>query len=428
MAEYYPLLAKAVAGLPTSTPETRRAIYDRARKALLGQLKGLDPPVAEADIEREVAALDAAAARVERELAGGGAVAAPAKSVILPKLKPFAPMVRAPGGTGGATTAPQDPPRVEAEGGAAPPVSTEPETDGALADDAATVRPPPQRPFAPQPPYPVQGGHRYLWLVAVVVGVVVVGVAIAAWKLRDRPEDIARAKPAPAQSDAGSKIVDRIGGAPAANEGATTPASQAPAAKQAADTAASTADTANPPVPVAYRAALLVEAPDEPNKVKTYVGTVIWHLDTVSGANQPVSTAVRADIDVPEAKLQGRLVLQKNFDATLPASHTLKITFTIDQSGPLSSVKQISVPQIRKEGSPTGEALSGVPVPIMENSFLVGLSPGSFEAGNLASLQNNQWIDVPMLLTNGRIAKLTFEKGPTGQRAIDDAIASWQGQ
>ena len=35
MADYYPLLSRAIAGLPENTPETRRAIYDRARVVLL---------------------------------------------------------------------------------------------------------------------------------------------------------------------------------------------------------------------------------------------------------------------------------------------------------------------------------------------------------------------------------------------------------
>ncbi|MDQ6702925.1 MAG: histidine kinase, partial [Pseudomonadota bacterium] len=42
MADYYPLLAKAVAGLPDSTAEARHAIYERARGALFGQLRNLD--------------------------------------------------------------------------------------------------------------------------------------------------------------------------------------------------------------------------------------------------------------------------------------------------------------------------------------------------------------------------------------------------
>src|SRR5664279_2392615 len=67
MADYYPLLAKAVSGLKTSTPEARGAIYERARKALLGQLRSMQPPAPESAIEREAKALDEAVARLELE-------------------------------------------------------------------------------------------------------------------------------------------------------------------------------------------------------------------------------------------------------------------------------------------------------------------------------------------------------------------------
>ena len=72
MADYYPLLAKAVAGLPESTAESRRAIYERARKALLGQLRKIDPPIAEADIAREDSALDERHGQVEGGLTTEG--------------------------------------------------------------------------------------------------------------------------------------------------------------------------------------------------------------------------------------------------------------------------------------------------------------------------------------------------------------------
>ena len=47
MADYYPLLAKAVAAQAQSDPDKRRAIYERARSALLGQLRAIQPPVPE---------------------------------------------------------------------------------------------------------------------------------------------------------------------------------------------------------------------------------------------------------------------------------------------------------------------------------------------------------------------------------------------
>ena len=66
MADYHSLLMRAVANLPNAgTPATRGAIYERARKALLEQLRSLRPPLPESDITREETALDAAIAEIE---------------------------------------------------------------------------------------------------------------------------------------------------------------------------------------------------------------------------------------------------------------------------------------------------------------------------------------------------------------------------
>src|SRR6266852_8340641 len=70
MADYYPLLTKAVAGLdPDSPGESRRLVYERARAALLAQLRTVNPPFTEAEIKRERLALEEAVRRVEREAA-----------------------------------------------------------------------------------------------------------------------------------------------------------------------------------------------------------------------------------------------------------------------------------------------------------------------------------------------------------------------
>ena len=88
-------------------------------------------------------------------------------------------------------------------------------------------------------------------------------------------------------------------------------------------------------------------------------------------------------------------------------------------------VQEISVPQLRQEDSPGGDALAGVTVPVLQNSFLIGLSPGTAEAINLKQLKEQQWIDIPMLLASGKIAKLTFEKGDAGTRDLNEAMVSW---
>jgi len=69
MADYYPLIVKAVNGLERGGGEARRDLYDRARKALLAQLRGVEPALSEPDITRERLALEEAIRKVEAEAA-----------------------------------------------------------------------------------------------------------------------------------------------------------------------------------------------------------------------------------------------------------------------------------------------------------------------------------------------------------------------
>ncbi|ABD89611.1 hypothetical protein [Rhodopseudomonas palustris] len=70
MADYYPLIARAIAGLDPSAPgESRRALYERARSALIAQLRGVQPPLSESEITRERLALEEAVRKVESEAA-----------------------------------------------------------------------------------------------------------------------------------------------------------------------------------------------------------------------------------------------------------------------------------------------------------------------------------------------------------------------
>src|SRR3954470_24427816 len=114
MADYYPLVAKAVAGLEKNTGEGRRLLYERARTALVAQLRGMnDPPLTEAEITRERLALEEAIRKVEAEAArrGGNAPkpdpprpaeatrdleAAPASPAVPPEPAPERPPPRPP--------------------------------------------------------------------------------------------------------------------------------------------------------------------------------------------------------------------------------------------------------------------------------------------------------------------------------------------
>ena len=69
MADYYPLISRAVGALDKKSREARRALYDRARATLADQLQKVDPPLSETKLEHERLALEDAIGKVEADAA-----------------------------------------------------------------------------------------------------------------------------------------------------------------------------------------------------------------------------------------------------------------------------------------------------------------------------------------------------------------------
>ncbi len=319
MADYYSLLARAVAALPQSSRETRAAVFERARKALLTQLRAIQPPVAEADIAAEGRALDEAIARIEAEAAAKASPAPFPPPSSAPKPFPSEPSASKPSAQRTAPPsafAPKAPPAKPAApargGGLAPPTRPDearkaapeppPAAFGAAPEAAEPLRER-QRPAAPLPPAREQpaGSRRILAITAILI--VLTGVvALAAWHFRERPEDLARLKPdeQAAETAEGGKFGDRVDGDPGASGGVVT-RPQSPGGRAA--------------VPVAQKAELWVASLKEPNKVdKVYAGAVVWRLDNVGGGpGEPVGSAIRGDAEIPEGKLKLTLVIQQEY-------------------------------------------------------------------------------------------------------------------
>jgi len=85
------------------------------------------------------------------------------------------------------------------------------------------------------------------------------------------------------------------------------------------------------------------------------------------------------------------------------------------------------VPQMRRDDPAQVIPLAGVRVKINETYFLIGLNRGETDVQhNLDAIAVAGWFDFPMLLNDGRIAKLTFEKGAEGDKIIAAALESWK--
>ena len=551
MADYYSLLSKAVGNLPKSSPPSaRKAIYDRARAALIRQLRSLGPALSEADIVREEAALEAAVARLEGQFAPGASpppasrLAEPARpSTAAAALTPQRPATVLPptAGVQAPSAAGVQPPstaRVQAPLATNPPLRPPaPRTPGAPTMETPLRPPPPADPAArpilgarAAPPPPIAqrfppaseasaappivaaaGAHYDIdnrapavhagadgdrgtygpasdgesmrptapsrfekpranplpWIVFAVVIGLVFSIAVAAFLLRQKPQDLAIKEPA-ATTDVkpaadAPKIVERVGGADQTPTPTPTPASSAapppapaasvtpspaassdgaaanptptetpaaaptPAASSAA-TATPQPPTATPNLPVAARAAMLVAVGSDPQKPPAVsLGSVVWS-SIPPAPGQPGTVAVKAEADIPELKMHAVMTIRKNTDASLPATHTVDLRVTFADGADIKGIKDMRVPLMRRDDPPTQDSLAGVRVKISDSYFLVGLNRSDADtAHNLDLIANRPWFDFPMLLNDDRIAKLTFEKGADGERVLNDALAAWKG-
>ncbi|AWN53965.1 histidine kinase [Methylobacterium sp. 17Sr1-1] len=445
MADYYPLLARALEALPDRSPDLRHTVYERARAALIGQLRSLDPPLSEADIEAERVSLDRAIARLEIEHGGPPEPAPPEPAPPEPHNHPEPPREPTP-----EPAMPPEPPRAivpPALPEPAPPETPAPHHADALpeagppvelklpparartpdpAEEPGTADPGPQRPRL-DVVAPKRDRSRLVrnGIVAAVLAAIVGAIAVTAWSLRDNPAALpagfAENGPNRPAENQDSKFADRVGG-----ERAPQAPAPAPAAPAAAPPGGAPRPSPTPDIAVAQRGTLYEENGPQGSAPKATQARVVWRLDAVNGGQgQPLQTVVRGTVDVPDAGLSLAMVLRRNTDATLPASHILELTFTA--TDPNRTVRDVGLIQFKDDESGRGSPVSGLPVPVRDNLFLIGLSnlKADIERNTDLLLKRN-WIDLPIRYANGNRAILTFEKGNAGEKVMREAFEQWQ--
>jgi len=492
MADYFPLLSRAVSALPESSPETRRAVYHRARNALLGQLRTIQPPMEEAAIAAQSDALDEAIARIEREAAPVPESAplaaepertaapapeapkpspqqtpAPARADLPPARTPLRPLpptvpgmvANMPPGTP-ASIQPGLPPRMAASPPAASQAAEQRfsavenadrennlyagrDTDSdadlapAVAIRAPGLRPDPAaavrdsaRPAAPGAPQTSGLDRRLVWVALALL--ICAGVGGLAWSLRVPAEDFSLARPQTSDRES-TKIGQRAGGAeaPAPTRQAAQPAAQPPATTAPSSRAEPAQRPAQPEQaapPVLQRAALLVQAAvNDQQNITTHVGSTLWRLVPSQRSGAEGQPAIRADVNLPEIRMRLTLTIEKNTDSTLRASHTMTMRFALEPGGDFPAVAELGAPQMRNENTPAVDPLAGVQAKITENIFIIALTgEPAFAARNIETMKTRGWFDFPLRTADGRIAKITLEKGAPADRLFEEAFEAWK--
>ena len=291
---------------------------------------------------------------------------------------------------------------------------------------------PPKRGRQPPPPPPVmddevpakrrslrpQRSFRELIKGGVVLLVVAALGGVLLWQWPNmvaayqkmRTPSVTEVREVPATATRNNKISDRIepGVQPGQGTGDTPPGTAPGAA-------------------VAQKVVLYEEDPADPNG-KRFVGSAIWRTEMISpGPGQPPELAVRADVDIPDRKLAMTWSLRRNTDKSLPASHTVEITFKLPSDFPSGGISNVPGILMKQAEQTRGVPLAGLAVKVTSGFFLIGLSSSdSDRERNLQLLKERAWFDIPVVYNNNRRAILAIEKGTPGDRVFAEAFKVWK--
>jgi hypothetical protein len=206
----------------------------------------------------------------------------------------------------------------------------------------------------------------------------------------------------------------------------TTPAAAKPATPDPAAPAAPETPAAPASVPVGQKAVFYEEKTGtEEGTVDT--GAVVWSVVQDSpGADQPAEAAIRGEVNVPDKGIQLKLTIKRNGDKTLPASHIIELAFTVPdgfQGGSVDGVQRVTFKDT--EQAP-GNPLVGVPANFGDGFFLIALTDEKSAVENNLALMNRQsWIDIPLTYKSGRRALISIEKGIPGDKVFQEVFKAW---
>jgi len=153
---------------------------------------------------------------------------------------------------------------------------------------------------------------------------------------------------------------------------------------------------------------------------------IIWSMEHEVLDDGNREAVIKGQLDVPGRNLSMTLLIKRNRDESLPASHIIELQFQLPKDFSGGNISDVSRFVMKTSEQGRGEGLIAVPAKISDGNFLIALN--NLEqalATNNKLMIESSWIDVPLGYTTGRRALVTLEKGALGDKVFRDAFAEW---
>ncbi len=221
---------------------------------------------------------------------------------------------------------------------------------------------------------------------------------------------------------------ERLGGS-AASDSPALALTEAPAEERLtgqgtdAESAAEAAVAAIDPANLAGSQSLLLEASDSGTTgAVPFSGTVEWS----KGTDETGLPTLIGKASIPARNLGVELLIRKNSDPSLPASHLMEINFKVSDSFIGGSIAGLPGVLLKNEELVQGSPLIGASARVVGNSFLFALSASAGDvANNVNMLMQRKWMDLALIYATGKRAIITLEKDADAQALFTEVVQAW---
>jgi hypothetical protein len=153
-------------------------------------------------------------------------------------------------------------------------------------------------------------------------------------------------------------------------------------------------------------------------------GKAVWGTRMDPNDGKP-DMVVTLDAEIPDPHITLTMTLSRVADSG-GMSHLLELRFAKPEELPFGGISKVSNIAMKAAETDAGESLVGNSINIAPGQFLFGLlGVEDVVKQNVQRLRTQGWLDFTLTFGNGAAYTLSIEKGASGQKAIDDALAKW---
>jgi hypothetical protein len=154
-------------------------------------------------------------------------------------------------------------------------------------------------------------------------------------------------------------------------------------------------------------------------------GKAIWRIRVEPNGGKP-DTVVTLDAEIPEQHMALTMSLSRVGDAGSGMSHLLEMQFARPEELPFGGISRISNIAMKAAETDPGESLVGTSINIAPGHFMFGLlGVEDVVRQNVQRLRTQNWLDFTIIFASGAAYTLSIEKGASGERAFNEALAKW---